>query len=214
MDNSLSKDRYLYFLKANFLPLLLGVGGLTFLGYGLIVSTVPNQNKEDILFEAATTVSPQAKVASNAHLIVVDVEGAVIKPGIYKLEANSRVHDALIAAGGLATNADREKVTTSLNLASKLVDGGKIYIPFEGEDAQVSSGQSVSGNAVLGIETGNGVNINTATQKELEALPGIGEVTAKKIIDGRPYGGITELEQKKIVGKKVFGQIKDKITAN
>jgi competence protein ComEA len=76
----------------------------------------------------------------------------------------------------------------------------------------MSNGQNVLGAA--DTSGGGQININSASEKELDNLPAIGAVTAQKIIAGRPYGSVEELLQKKIVGKKAFEQIKDKIMAN
>ena len=213
MDDFLVKNQFVAFVKANFFPLLLGIGGVVFLGYGLIASSVHKPDKEDILFEAAQgkSIEGKAHVTPKQETITVDIEGAVLKPGIYKLPAESRLHDALIVAGGLTKNADRGNVAKGLNLAAKLTDGGKLYIPFQGEEFTASGGQSV-----LGAENSRSgsININLANEKELDSLPGVGAVTAQKIIAGRPYKSIDELTQKKIVGQKVFENLKDKITVN
>ncbi len=212
MDFSELQDKYTPFVKQNFIPLALGFFGLMFLGYGLIAFSGHKQENKDILFEAAQDESPLVKNSSSSAKqteITVDIEGAVLKPGVYKLPGDSRVQDGLIAAGGLGDNADRGKVTRGLNLAAKLVDSGKIYIPFQGEQIAASS------QNILGVSSSNGtVNINTASEQELDGLSGIGKVTAGKIISNRPYGAVEELLEKKIVGKKVFDQIKDKISAN
>ena len=93
-------------------------------------------------------------------------------------------------------------------MATKLADGAKIFIPSVGEAV---NGGSALNSSSEGIIVGALININTSSQSQLESLPGIGPVTAQKIIAGRPYGSIEELLSKKIVGSKVFGQIKDKI---
>lgn len=200
-------------MKENFLVVALGFVGMICLGYGLIASLAPKAAEKDILFEAAadsrvvmkTTVSPESEKE-----ITIDIEGAVQKPGVYSLPANSRVQDALISAGGLSAKADRAKVSKSLNLAAKLIDGAKIYIPQEGESAEANSNAS-GGETVLGGETNELVHINTASESELDTLPGVGPATAAKIINGRPYSSIEELTQKKIVGSSIFGKIKNKI---
>jgi len=212
MDNSLIKK-----LKPHFLPIVLGVAGLMFLGYGLMSLSAAKKDKQDILFESANDTSPfaekklsEAKSASGG--ITVDIEGAVQKPGVYKLSSDARVQDAMIAAGGMSDKADREKVSKGLNLAAKIPDGGKIYIPFVG-DPSTSFGIASSGQNVLGAETSSAlININSASASELDKLQGVGPVTAEKIISNRPYGAIEELVSKKIVGQKVFEGIKDKIT--
>lgn len=172
---------------------------MIFFAYGLIGLFFSNKSaSEDIVFEANSI----QQNPSEAKTIFIDIEGAVVVPGLYKLPQDSRIQDSLIAAGGLSATADREYIAKNLNLATKLTDGAKIYVP--------SIGEAVIGGAVL--NSSSQININTGSQSGLESLPGIGPVTAAKIIEGRPYGSIDELLSKKIVGSKVFNQIKDKIT--
>ncbi|MBI2012688.1 ComEA family DNA-binding protein [Candidatus Curtissbacteria bacterium] len=129
--------------------------------------------------------------------IVVHVDGAVAAPGVYKLTTDSRIGDAIKAAGGFAKDADTAKV----NLAAKIADGQKILIPKKGE-ADVK-GLSLDGGLI---------NINTASEKELDTLPGIGPVTAQKIIASRPYSDSGELLSKKVVSGSVYEKIKGLIT--
>lgn len=131
--------------------------------------------------------------------------------GIYHLDGDSRLQDALIATGGLSENADRSFVEKHINLAQKLVDGQKIYFPSLGESASVAD--TNQGQTDTSSTTSGPLNINEATATQLDALPGIGQVTAQKIINGRPYSDIQELLSKKIVSSKVFGEIKDKVSA-
>ena len=202
-------EKLLPLVKTHLLPIILGVAGLIFFVYGLTSLSAPKKDKPDILFEAASDKSNKdvAGTSTKEIMIAVDVEGAVMKPGVYKLKADSRIQDALIAAGGMNEEADREKVSKSLNLAGKLVDGAKIYIPAVGEADSVNT---TSGGEVTGRNTGS-ININSASESELDSLAGIGKVTAGKIIDNRPYTKIEDLLEKKIVGKSVFDKIKDKI---
>lgn len=109
--------------------------------------------------------------------------------------------------------ANGEYVSKYLNMAQKLSDGSKVYVPFAG--AEVSGPQA---GVIVGTTTLSGtntvaskVNINTATQAELEALPGIGPVTASKIISDRPYQNVEELLNKKIIPKSTFDKIKDQL---
>lgn len=136
----------------------------------------------------------------NPSVIKADVEGAVVSPGVYELKVNSRIQDLLIKAGGLSIEADREYVSKNINLAQKLSDGAKIYIPSVGE-----SSSNLSNLSHL-------ININQASARDLESLPGVGPATSAKIISGRPYQTTEELISKKAVGKAVFEKIKDEIT--
>jgi len=137
--------------------------------------------------------------------IWVDVQGGVVRPGVYSLREGDRVKDALIAAGGLGGEADREAVAKYINLAEKIKDGTKLYIPVLGEGEQ----KSQEDGQVQGLSSGR-VNINTATVSELDQLWGVGEARAQTIIEGRPYQTIEEV--KKVLPSNVFEQIKDEIT--
>ena len=132
-----------------------------------------------------------------------------MKPGVYELKGNARVNEALIAAGGLGEEADREWVEKNLNLAAKVTDGQKIYIPSEGETEKVAPLQGKGTTLMTRLDL---VNINTASSAELDTLWGVGEATAKKIIDSRPYGAVEELLTKKAVKNNVYEAIKDSVS--
>ena len=179
---------------------------MIFFAYGLMGLFSANKSaSENVTFEASSTNSKPAEVKT----ILVDIEGAVVKPGIYKLLQESRIQDGLVAAGGISAQADRTYIAKNLNLATKLIDGAKVYIPILGEAAIDSSVLNFSSE---GVVVGTLININSASESELDNLPGIGPVTAQKIISGRPYDSVNELLEKKIVNSKVFGQIKEKVT--
>lgn len=208
MDFSNLVQQYKPFIKQNLLVIILAALGLIFLIYGLIALFASSSSSKEIIFEAGNNG------LSNQEKIFVDVEGAVIKPGVYSLTSNSRLQDALIIAGGLSGQADRDWIAKNLNLATKLIDGNKIYIPKTGESIKgvgVSAG-SLKSNTDNANRTSGSININSAGLEELDTLPGIGPVTAEKIINNRPYTSIEELLNKKVVGSKVFDQIKEKIT--
>lgn len=152
---------------------------------------------------------------SDSGEITVEIAGAVEKPGVYKFNSSNRVEDLLIKAGGLSAQADREWVEKILNRAAKLTDGQKIYIPDKTQSASPSTGwYGASGRTnVKGVETINGlVNINEASRAELEALSGIGPVTAQKIIDNRPYSVVEELITRKVLKQSVYEDNKDKLS--
>ncbi len=205
--------KYLPFIKQNWLPLALGLVGLILFVYGLIALLGSASNKSDLTFEPAKSASDSAQV--NTQTIVVDVEGAVVKPGVYSLNQGARVQDALVLASGLSEKADRNWVEKNLNLAAKLSDGAKIYIPRLGE-VQENATSAVQGASLATDTVGSSVliNINTASLAELDILPGVGPVTAQKIINNRPYATVDELLSKKSVNSKVFSQIKEKVSIN
>lgn len=192
-------EKYSPVLRKYWFPLVLGLVGLIFLVYGMIGFLGNKEDDGDILFDSP---EQSATVSAKQRKIVVDVEGAVFRPGVYELAEGSRIQDALIAAGGMSGEADRDLVSKRLNLASKVVDGGKVYIPIVG-------GEGDSGQAGM---TGRLVDVNSASESELEDIPGVGTVTAGKIIDSRPYQTIDELVSRRVVGASLFGKIKDKIT--
>lgn len=137
-----------------------------------------------------------------AQELVVHVDGAVARPGVYKLSSGARINDAIAAAGGLTAEADQ----TRINLAAKVADGQKIYIRSVGE------GDGGTDGGAAGVSVSALVNINTATESELDKLPGVGPVTAGKIIASRPYSAPEELKTKKVVSASVFEKIREMIT--
>lgn len=207
MENNLS-DYLLPLVKKYWLVLILALSALIFFVYGVISLISANQNSNQVDFDTNLNTT---KTAIDVNLLAVDIEGQVRNPGVYKLKQNSIVQDVLIASGGLNAIADRDWVAKNLNLALKVADGQKIYIPKIGE---TSVGSVTSNNEVLGTSISNSlININSASETELDLLPGIGPVTAGKIINNRPYSNINGLLDKKVVSQKVFDNIKDKIIA-
>ncbi|MEI7603428.1 MAG: ComEA family DNA-binding protein [bacterium] len=133
--------------------------------------------------------------------VKIHIAGAVVSPGQYELKNGSIVDDAIQKAGGFASNYDAVYVEEKINLAKKLKDEDKIFIPFKQEDTSAAEGVSITGK----------ISINKADAKQLDLLPGIGEVTAKKIISGRPYAKVTDLVDKKIISQSVYDKIKSQI---
>lgn len=163
-----------------------------------------------LLFFKKSTSSSDIQIISaqsNGEVgeIMVHVDGAVKAPGLYKIKADARIHDAIVAAGGLTSDADSQKI----NLAAKVSDGMKVHIPSRSEIKAADPG---SAGSVASEVWGGLININSASQAELEKLPGIGPVTAQKIISSRPYSSVDELLGKKVVSSKVYSQIKDLVT--
>ena len=168
-------------------------------------------NLDEAEGEIAAVSDEEAPVVTVPVQIVVDVEGAVVNPGVVTLTEGSRVYEAVEAAGGMAESADHGKV----NLAEKVSDGMAVYIPFQGEEQSglapgISSGQTSSSGS------GGLININTADKSALMQLPGIGEVYAQSIIDYRQSVGtfqkIEDIKNVSGIGDGRFEKIKDKIT--
>ena len=150
--------------------------------------------------------------SSSAAEVYVDVDGAVVRPGVYRLKDGARVSQAIDAAGGLTSEAD----VTGLNRASKITDGQKIYVPTVGEQqAAAAVGGAESGAATTpGAGSSSGlVNINTASAAELQTLSGIGPSMAQSIIDERTKNGafasVDDLMRVSGIGEKKLAKIKD-----
>jgi competence protein ComEA len=176
---------------------------------------LPQSRNVDVSFDSPQNNSITPLVEQK---FMVDISGAVINPGVYAFGSEERIVDAIKKAGGLATNADTNYIAKSVNEAMKLTDGMKIYIPKVGETikaVQVADGtgetNGTNTGAVLGTQTGM-ISINSASVSQLDSLPGVGAVTAGKIISGRPYGSVEELLSKKVVSSSVYGKIKNKIS--
>lgn len=140
--------------------------------------------------------------------IKVDVSGAVNNPQVLRLSSDSRMEDAIKAAGGFSDQANANLIAKTLNLSAKVIDGQKIYIPLKGES--VVLGVATVGS---GLSAGS-IGINSSSLDELDKLPGIGPVSAQKIVDGRPFSDPSDLVNKKIVSKATFMKIKDLIDLN
>lgn len=179
----------------------LGVGGVGLLGYGLWEQIRPREVKVEIV----SGESANQQFGDSAKQIVVDVAGAVEAPGVYKLPSGSRMGDALVAAGGLSAGADRVWVAQNLNLAEPIKDGGKVYIPDKSANQIVSN--SADQQASKSVNQTGKININTASESELDSLPGIGSVRAAAIITNRPYGSVEELVSKAKIPQSVYEDI-------
>ncbi|MBT9283646.1 MAG: ComEA family DNA-binding protein, partial [Hydrogenibacillus schlegelii] len=149
--------------------------------------------------------------------IVVDVKGAVARPGVYRLPAGARVFEALEAAGGLLPEADVDRV----NRAAVLADAAVVYVPKKGEAAEAGGSSPVGSPA--GSDAGSGaaggtakVNLNTADAALLQTLPGIGPTRAQAIIAYReehgPFRDVTELKNVSGIGPKTLEQLLPYVT--
>lgn len=149
------------------------------LGALLVLAGVGGFRYADFLLrDTAGADSPGLRaVQDEGSLIAVHVKGAVEEPGLYWLAPDSRVDDAVQAAGGALAEADLDNV----NLAAFVSDGSQLYVPFAGESEDAVSGP---------------LNINTATEAQLEALDGIGETKARAIVEYREsHGDFASVEQ-------------------
>lgn len=172
------------------IPILAAVG----VGFGVLSRPAPPPPVVEVVEPA-----PEPTVAP---VVVVDVTGAVVRPGVVTLPAGSRVIDALLAAGGMAAEADADAV----NRAAPLRDGGRVHVPRVGETPPAGS---------IGTASETRIDINRATAAELDSLPGIGEVTAAKIIrarEERPFQTVDELQTRGLLSARVLADIRDLVT--
>jgi len=182
--------------------------GLILIGFGVLLYKTDIFSPGDKVEVLNNVTEPQ----DNNSEVVVEIAGAVIKPGVYKLPFGSRIDDLLIISGGLSQDASRNWVEKNINRAAKLIDGQKIYIYHSDEISAKDSGGIKLDQGVLGADNGGLVNINTSDQKDLESLVGIGPVYAQNIIEHRPYSNLEELVSKGAISQKVFDKIKNDIT--
>jgi competence protein ComEA len=155
--------------------------------------------------------------ATDAERVVVEVNGAVRRPGIYRLSPASRVGDAISAAGGYGGRVDAI-AAQSLNLAAKIEDGQQIHVPARGEAA--AAGTALAPGAASGVSAhrpAGAINVNTASAAELDTLPGVGPATAAKIISARaekPFASVDELRDRKVIGAATLEKIRDLVVAS
>ncbi len=152
-----------------------------------------------------------AGATAAAAALLVDVTGAVRRPGVYELAAGSRVIDAIRAAGGFGPDVDTAAVDASMNLASPIADGAKVHVPRRGEAAAPALSESPGPTGDGSGSAGSGIDLNTATAEQLDTLPGIGPATAAKILASRseqPFASVDDLLSRKLVRSSVLEQIR------
>ena len=163
---------------------------------------------------AESAASHPVGASPSLVLVVVQVAGAVARPGVYSLPAGSRVADAIQAAGGYSMEVDPRTAETKLNLAAKLQDAQLIAVPRRGETSSGSSAAGGGSGTGASAEPGL-INLNTATAEQLDTLPGVGPATAQKIIASReekPFAKVDDLATRKIITATTLSKLRSLVT--
>ncbi len=178
------------------------------------VVQVPGGDDRPAADPAASGSSGSAGPNAGGEL-VVEVAGAVARPGLYRLNAGQRVADAIAAAGGYGPRVDAARATERLNLAARVADGDRILVPSRDDPSPAPITTAPGGGrrrwrtppALRGRSTSTGPRA-----AELDTLPGIGPVTAAKIIaarDAQPFASVDDLRTRKLVGPSTFEKLRD-----
>ncbi len=167
--------------------------------------TVVTELGEEVSFDSNGDSQEQA-LEEEARYIYVDVSGEVKKPGVYKLDEGSRVFEAIEEAGGIT----EEAFTDNINMASLIFDEQKVHIPSKNQDVTNGNHEGLYDEGVYRVR------INTASQSQLEGIPGIGPVIAGRIIEYRvengPFATPEDIMNVPGIGEATFEQINDYIT--
>lgn len=180
-------------------PIVLGIFSLLFIVLSITIFIKTYQDVSPIEFRDGNETATGAAELSSETSILVDIQGAIVAPGVYRLSQGARVNDLLTLAGGFLADADTPRINKTLNRAAILSDGAKIYIPFLDEATPADLQKSLM------------ISINTASAAELESLPGVGSVIAEKIIAARPYSSLEELVQKTVMSASLFDKCKERL---
>ena len=180
--------------------------------FGLFICLGKDSSEEIVIEKPSATASAVLLTAAgieDVNYIYVDLSGAVMNPGVLKLEENTRVYQAIEISGGLKAGAD----VSGINMAAKLKDENKIYIPEIGEKLETSAINNLQ--PIPGIDNNGLIDINTANSQQLQELSGVGPSTAEKIIQYRENNGsylvIEDIKNVSGIGDKTFAKFKDKI---
>jgi len=160
----------------------------------------------------ATTLEPVASAPATT-ILVVHVVGEVRNPGLYRLRDGARIADAVHRAGGALRDAD----LAAVNLAAPLVDGVQVVVPARAEAGiPPSSGTGGTAPGGAGGTAGPLVSLSSATVEELDGLPGVGPITAQKIVDYRtehgPFASVDDLDAVPGIGPTRIEQLRDLVT--
>lgn len=195
-------------LKVIIIPLIVVVA--------LFVFFARSEGKDNLVTDTESVMDSAAAPETSTDIVICDVSGAVKNPKVVELKKGERIGDAIEAAGGLTSKAD----ISNINRAAIVKDGDKILIPEAGSSNDSSNTVNHTHNPSENIEntqTASGkININSADSTALQQIPGVGPVTADKILEYRNQNGsfsnLEELKNINGIGDKTFEKMKDQIT--
>ena len=211
-------------IKQYKLALVIALIGIVIAGFMMLQREQKQENNIQQLMEqtsyssSSTTEKSKQRSESdqgdkNEGMVTVDVKGAVKKPGVYQLKSSSRVHDALLKAGGMTDEADLK----SINQAQKLVDEAVVYVAKVGENVVDVTTNTSASTATSQAKAGL-VNLNTATEADFQTISGIGQKRAQDIIAYREANGkfksVDDLKNVTGIGAKTLEKLKEYVTVD
>ncbi|MGE7841192.1 helix-hairpin-helix domain-containing protein [Lysinibacillus sp. NPDC093712] len=202
--------------KSMLLPSILGISGLCYFFFSSFDSSPPQEELIETIQSTEQLAVTEPAEEAVLQQVFIDIKGAVLHPGVYELNSEQRIIDAIQLAGGYSEDAD----TRLINHAQKLQDEMVIYIPVKGEqlDEVMASFDNATFAAGGQTSTNNKVNVNKADNTELTTLAGIGPSKAQSIIAYREENGrfqtIEDIKKVTGIGEKTFEMLKDSITVN
>jgi len=181
-------------------PLVFLVASLVCIVSSVLLYTKTLTTSDPIQFSS----DKQENSSSESAKLAVDVRGAVMRSGVYYVSSGARIADVIALAGGESDLVDTDLADKMLNYAGFVFDGMKIYVPKR-ENISLEQSQSLTSTEVI-------VSVNADSSTQLELLPDIGEITAKKIIDNRPYGSLEELVTKHVFSASLLEKLRSRLS--
>lgn len=218
MDYALIRERGVEVVRRYPFELLLVLLSLTII---LISIGVFFASSHGVSAENEVSLQTEIQERPVQKTVQVEISGAVMKPDVYEVKLGTRLKDVLRLAGGLSEEADKGFFQRNVNLARRVIDQEKIYVPSAAEIASLvfiekqrtlDYTQPQTMKESLIIEESHRVSINNGSPEEIDSLPGIGKTLAQKIIEGRPYDQTTDLVHRKVLTENQYSKIRDMIS--
>jgi competence protein ComEA len=199
---------------------LAAIGAAILASAAIAIFVVFSSPEGDLLVDGGSGLGSAAPGATDAvggplpsaPELIVEIVGGVAAPGVYRLPAGSRIGDLVVAAEGYGPRVDTLRAERELNLAAVLQDGQHIHVPTRDDNVAAAAPAAPAG---VGPAAAGPLDLNAATQAELETLPGIGPVLAEKILAAREearFGSVEELRERGLLGEKTFEGLRELVT--